>query len=263
MGGIDRVQELIGGSHFHQAPGRHPGSHILQPGHERIEVMTGGRGWVRAGSDWIELRPGDLLWHVAGDETIGRSDFDDPYRCLSVHFRVTPADDRPVPHLTRWEDLDEVKAFTREIIRAVADERFDRAILCAYVYSRLLYRATRSAHRDRYGTLPRQLAQALELIDSRYADALGVEDLAAAVGWSVTHLHAIFKQELDSTPHQALIQRRLRAARELLASTDLPIAEVAVQAGIPNPTHFSRSFRQSVGMTPLQYRHHHTDPVAR
>jgi len=266
MEALARVRGLIGGSHYHHMPGRQYSPSRIQPGHERVEVMTGGRGWIdegHLGGGWREVLPGDLIWHVEGDQTIARSDQDDPYRCLSVHFLVAPTDVRPVPHVTRWDDVDEIKAFTRELVRAIADERFDRDALCAYAYSRLLYRAKRSAHRDRFGTLPKQVARSLELIDARYQEPLGVEDLAAAVGWSVTHLHACFKQELDTTPHQALIQRRLRAARELLAASDLAVAEVAAQSGFPNAAHFSRSFRQAVGMTPGQYRHHHADPVGR
>ncbi|MDA3961874.1 MAG: AraC family transcriptional regulator [Planctomycetota bacterium] len=262
MGGINRVIRFLGGSHYHQQPHKQPGARPMQVGIEKIEVFTGGQGSIEIDGEWIALQPGDLLWHVAGDMTISRSVPEDPYRCLTVSFEVYPDLPRPVPRLTRWNDLDELATFTREIVRGVADNRFDRDVLGNYVYGRLRYQATRAVHRAQYGTLPKQLAVALERIDRDYREPLVVEDLADAVGWSVTHLHAVFKHELDTSPHQALIQRRLRAARELLAASDFAVATVAEMVGFPNPAHFSRSFRQTVGMSPGQYRKHYADPVA-
>ena len=43
-------------------------------------------------------------------------------------------------------------------------------------------------------------------------------------------------------------------AQKLLTETDSTIAEIAHQIGYENPNKFSSAFRQSLGMTPTQYR---------
>jgi transcriptional regulator GlxA family with amidase domain len=46
---------------------------------------------------------------------------------------------------------------------------------------------------------------------------------------------------------------RLQKARDLLEGSYLSIKEVAVHVGL-NPSRFSKSFRETHGVTPLQYR---------
>ena len=48
--------------------------------------------------------------------------------------------------------------------------------------------------------------------------------------------------------------QRIRAAKRLLRSTELSVAEVAERVGIGDPNYFIRSFKLRVGITPLQYR---------
>lgn len=248
--------ELVSAAHFHQAAGHHPRPQPIQPGTELIELVTGGRGWIRHDEAWVEVRPGDLIWQCAGDQTIARSDFANPYRCLAIRFAISNAG-RPVPRCCHWDDLDEVRAFTREVVRLFHHGSFDRRILSAYAYHRLRFQAELSLRRARRGALPAGLAQVLELIDARYASDLSLAELAATAGWSQAHLHHQFRQYLETSPHAHLLQRRLRAARELLASSNQPIASVGAACGFADAAGFSRSFRQNVGLTPKAYRLYH------
>jgi AraC family transcriptional regulator len=45
-------------------------------------------------------------------------------------------------------------------------------------------------------------------------------------------------------------------ARELLASTDLPLVEVALRSGFTSQSHFTRYFRKLTATTPGAYRLH-------
>ena len=47
---------------------------------------------------------------------------------------------------------------------------------------------------------------------------------------------------------------RLRKAQQLLIGTDRSVAEIAREVGHPDPYHFSRVFRRSVGVSPAKYR---------
>jgi len=254
------LRGLRGASHYHQPAGRHPHGSIIQRGQERIELVTAGRGWIWHRERWCQVDAGSLAWHCVGDQTIARSDFDDPYRCLAVHIAVDPDAARPAPRLSRWDDLDEVRAFTRRVLRDVVDERFPDAVIAAYAYGVLLYRAHTDHHRRRHGGLPPPLTAAIELIEAGFAAELPSERIAEAAGWSVPHLHAAFKRHLEVTPHQYLIRRRLRAAREMLTTSGHPIAVVAQDCGFGDPAHFSRAFRQAVGMTPSAYRQRNAEP---
>ncbi len=254
---LAHVRDLISISHFHQPPGRHPQPRRVPADRELIELVTGGRGSIEDAGGWREVVPGDLIWQCSGDLSIARSEFKDPYRCLAVSVAVTPSQPRPAPRVTRWNDLDEVRWFTRQAVRWAVDEQFDRQALLAWVYSRLLFQARLSIRRAGIPDLPPALMLVLDCVDSRYAEDLSLEDLAAQANWSTAHLHAEFRRHLDTTPHRYLTERRLRAARHMLASSEQRVAEIAGACGFSSSAVFCRVFRKETGESPGIYRRKH------
>jgi AraC-like DNA-binding protein len=89
------------------------------------------------------------------------------------------------------------------------------------------------------------------------------ESMAKALGCSVSRLHALFREELDATPHAWLLEQRLVKAREWLATTEAPIAEIALRAGFSEQSALTRAMRKASGMTPAAYRRQHREPVRR
>lgn len=241
-------------THYHQPHGRHPGTRVIRPGRELVELLTAGRGWVRHRDRWVEVGAGALLWHVAGDGTIGRSDFDDPYRCLAVEFEVVRGKPRRVPRITQWKDLDEVARFARESLRLYLDEHYDRSVLFAYVYGQLLFHAHGHHRKAAAEELPAALQRLLARIDHDYPQPLTVAVLAEEAGWSIPHVHQVCRERLGETPHQLIRRRRLLAARERLASTEEPVKQIAVECGFGSASSFCNLFRKQVGCSPAAYR---------
>lgn len=241
-------------THYHQPAGRQPGSRLIESGREMVELVTGGRCWVRHQDRWVPLMPGALLWHINGDRTIGRSDPGDPYRCLAVEFQVARRRVRRVPRITWWRELDEIQRFTYEAVRAFVDEWFDRETLGIYLFGRLLFQARLHGRRSGPEDLPEPLRRVLQQIETRYAEPLPMEELAREAGWSVPHLHAVTKEKMGRSPHQLLIQRRLQAARVRLAASRDPVKQIAVECGFGSAGAFCHLFRKATGQTPANYR---------
>jgi len=247
-------ERLLGVSHYHQRPGVHPVANLFKNGIKCFELMTSGRGWVQSHGEWKEVTPGDLLWHIPGDSTVGRSDFSNPYSCLAVRFYNGGNVRRPVPRITRWEELDEVQRFTREVVQLHADDAFDSLVLLRYIISRLHFQAELHLRRQKDHGLPVELRRAMEMLNRGYAGPLPLRELAGAAGWSVPHLHDRFKEHTGLSPHQALIRRRIQAARELLAGTNDPIKSVAGSCGFPNVAAFCAQFKKITRLSPTEYR---------
>ena len=204
--------------------------------------------------DWKEVTPGTLLWHLPGDSTIGRSDFLNPYSCLAVRFLEGAKPRRRIPRLTRWEELDEVRLFTHQVVRVHADDAFDNHVLLRYILTRVHFQAElyRRIHRER--GLPVELQQVLAMLNRRYAEPLRLAELARQAGWSVPHLHERFKERIGLSPHQVLIRRRIQVARELLASTNDPIKSVSGRCGFPTASAFCVQFKKATQLSPKRYR---------
>ena len=62
-----------------------------------------------------------------------------------------------------------------------------------------------------------------------------------------------FKEEVGLTPHQYIIQSRVREAKRLLAD-GASIADAALRAGFYDQSHLNRWFNKTLGITPHMYR---------
>jgi AraC-like DNA-binding protein len=100
----------------------------------------------------------------------------------------------------------------------------------------------------------RHLLRARDLADARYAEPLGVEDLAAAAGLSRAHFSREFRAAFGVSPHAYLLTRRLERAAALLRSTDHSVAEVCIDVGLQSVGSFTTSFKRAYGVTPTSYR---------
>ncbi|MFD0202954.1 MULTISPECIES: helix-turn-helix transcriptional regulator [Saccharothrix] len=66
-----------------------------------------------------------------------------------------------------------------------------------------------------------------------------------------------FKAATGTSPHRYVTQRRVERAAELLARTDLPIAEIALRVGLASQSRLTTVFRTAIGATPHTYRTTH------
>jgi AraC-like DNA-binding protein len=100
----------------------------------------------------------------------------------------------------------------------------------------------------------RHLLRAKDLADARYAEPLGVDELAAAAGLSRAHFSREFRRTFGVSPHAYLLTRRLERAAALLRNTDNSVAEICLAVGLQGIGSFTTSFKRAFGKTPTEYR---------
>ena len=100
----------------------------------------------------------------------------------------------------------------------------------------------------------RHLLRAKDLADARYAEPLGVDDLARAAGLSKAHFSREFRRAFGESPHGYLLTRRLERAAALLRTTDRSVADVCVSVGLTSVGSFTSSFTRTYGVSPTAYR---------
>jgi PAS domain S-box-containing protein len=97
-------------------------------------------------------------------------------------------------------------------------------------------------------------APVLEAIIENYAEPLPTAYLASKVSLSVSQFDRRFKKRFLTTPRKYVMNVRINAACQLLASTELPIATIALQTGFYDQSHFTNYFSRAKGISPAQYR---------
>ncbi|MFC3284014.1 AraC family transcriptional regulator [Litchfieldella rifensis] len=98
----------------------------------------------------------------------------------------------------------------------------------------------------------KSIVEVIQLLKSRYAEPLRIEDLAAAVHMSPSTLHHRFKGLTSMSPLQFQKQLRLHEARRLMLSEGLNAATASHRVGYNSPSQFSREYRRLFGAPPYQ-----------
>jgi transcriptional regulator GlxA family with amidase domain len=94
-------------------------------------------------------------------------------------------------------------------------------------------------------------------IEDNFHRHLGLSEMAKAVNLSSWRLAHLFKDEVGIPPLRYLSLVRLQKARQYLETSFLTVREIAISVGIPNASHFTRSFKAAYGSSPLQHRSTH------
>jgi AraC family transcriptional regulator len=102
-----------------------------------------------------------------------------------------------------------------------------------------------------YGRLPRKkLARAVEYIQDQLDADLTVSGIAQAVGMSPDHFTRLFKKSTGQSPHQYVVEARVRKAKELLTTGKFTISEAAYHVGFVDQSHLTRHFKRVFGLPP-------------
>jgi len=115
------------------------------------------------------------------------------------------------------------------------------------------------------GFVERRSTDILAVSDPRVAEAMrfmwdhlewpmSVADVALELNMPRSTLEKAFRMALGRGVHGELKRKRLEACRDLLRTTDMPLAEITKAIGLTSRRHLHRAFMSAFGMTPNQYR---------
>ena len=103
-------------------------------------------------------------------------------------------------------------------------------------------------------TPPRWLDQALQLLREQFSEHLTIAHIATCVGVHPVHLAREFRKARRCTIGEYIRQLRIEHACRELRGSDSSLAAIASGAGFSDQSHFSRTFKRFMDMTPAQYR---------
>lgn len=94
----------------------------------------------------------------------------------------------------------------------------------------------------------------INYISNNYKTIKSNDDVAAALGYHSFYLSNVLQHHSGLTLHKYIKKFRLTKAAELLAFTDMSIAEITNEIGMDNPNHFYNIFSKEYGVSPSAYR---------
>jgi AraC-like DNA-binding protein/quercetin dioxygenase-like cupin family protein len=154
----------------------------------------------------------------------------------------------------------------RTLLEALREEVMQRRPFWDVIASGLLLQAV--------GLLVRQMTQAIEyspeelqrrralkrlqpilqLLQTRYTEALSLNELASVGCMSSSYCCELFQIALGTTPIAYRNELRLIEARRLMQTTDLTVHDIAYRVGFQSVQQFNRLFRRDIGCSPSHFR---------
>ncbi|GIP21086.1 AraC family transcriptional regulator [Paenibacillus sp. J22TS3] len=99
-----------------------------------------------------------------------------------------------------------------------------------------------------------------EYVDSHLQDTqLSIEQVADNFSFSVSYIRQLFKEIMNVSLSEYILQERIERVKEKLVSSQLSVLEIADQCGFISKGHFFSAFKKFTKLTPKQYREIHGD----
>ncbi len=165
--------------------------------------------------------------------------------------------DHPIYQL---KNHDGASAIRKEIMHIIdnPDNSVISQIGHLYLFFDKLISCSANRKENRSGSLRDfYIKEAVTFIEQNYHFPITVESIAAFCGLNRNYLGKLFKENLNQTLQQFLMSYRMNKAADLLSSTEMSIAEIGCRCGYQNQLHFSRAFKNVVGIPPSQWRAEH------
>lgn len=94
----------------------------------------------------------------------------------------------------------------------------------------------------------------IDYIEKHLEQEIDLDRIARHAGYSKFHLNRIFTEETGTTIHKYLQMRRLTVAAKKLTTTEIPVAQIAYEAGYHSQQAFSLAFKRLYLYPPKLYR---------
>ncbi|MGG1556043.1 AraC family transcriptional regulator [Paenibacillus ferrarius] len=225
-----------------------------------LHYVHSGYGTYTAGGHTEQIGPGGLFLVVPDTVHTYEADADEPWRYSWFGFVGTMAPRLALlagftsPTPVREAPHSEAAAALFADLMSLRDESAKELLLVGQLYRILGMLAVPDDTPALQADVGQHVRKAVSYMNARYAERIGLDDIAAYVGLDTKYLCRLFQQRLSMSPYRYLTDIRMRKACRLLRRQMLSIAEVARAVGYPDPLLFSRMFKRTIGVSPTAYR---------
>jgi AraC family transcriptional regulator len=200
--------------------------------------------------------PGTLVFHPPGEAHA--EDHETDVATLNVEIdgnwlRRLADLDTPLDRPAEFRE-DAVAAAGHQILAELQRDDRDSALAIEGLTWEILTACGNQRERPVERRLPGWLRDARDFLDARLGEPISLRAIAAEAGVHPVHFAATFRRFFGCSVGEYHRRRRFQHARAQLARADVPLAQIAVDAGFADQSHLTRTFKRFTGMTPSRYR---------
>ena len=223
-----------------------------------IEIPIEAGGYSVVDEDKTKIEPNLIICAKPGQ--IRHTEL--PFRCYFVHLMIDEglvfdtlnrlpnhfSTSRPEKYIKLFEDM--YKFFESGV-------ESDLLMLQSLIL-KLVYMIDRDAEKIRAegskkGGKDLLTEKAIRFIEDNFTSKICLEDIAAHVSLSSIHFHHRFRNATGKTPHDYVLDKRIKKAENMLVTTNMSVSQIAYECGFSSQAYFTYSFKKHKGMSPREY----------
>lgn len=239
-----------------------------------ISYVISGEGFFIHNGENIKVQSGDLIFSPCKETHEIITDKHNKLHYAYVGFRIASQRERVFEEYNDFFSLNEYRVCKSDnsiykIFRSCMDEFYREQptdffmveacltrliITCYRIFTKNMDVADYTVGIKNSGQL---LYRVIKYIDQNAHLAISVQKVASEVGYSSFYLSHVFKEKMGITLQQYITNRRIERAKELILLNRFTLTEISEQLGYINVQTFSRTFKNTVGTSPLNYLKDH------
>jgi AraC-like DNA-binding protein/mannose-6-phosphate isomerase-like protein (cupin superfamily) len=234
--------------------------HFIVSG-EGINLLNGIKYPIRQGSlflmtpaDFHELRPkgstGLRVYNVIFQEEFLRDDLRDLVLATTTHMHGATEGPLYQQLLQEFEQIRQEASEVEPGYETMVHSGIERILTRLYRICRAEHGGAEPPRPDH----PVPIQRALAHMHRYFRDPLTLADMGRLAGLSPNYFSEVF-HEVTGESFQVYLQKlRLRFAKSLISTSELPVTEICYASGFNTLSHFERAFRSRYGCSPRAYR---------
>ena len=151
-----------------------------------------------------------------------------------------------------FDNVTFIEPLLREIVSEFQEKRLYYAGKTSTLLKSVLFELARYSKLDtKSNTL---VTQIMQYIDANISGQITNGDLGVYFNYNPNYLNRLMLRHTGKTLHKYVLQQRIALSLKLIQTTNMTIAEIAMQLGFNSPSHFSYCFKKEMGFSPMQFR---------
>lgn len=160
-------------------------------------------------------------------------------------------DNNYIFHYSKDNKLDN---YFKNIYESCSDNKLYDALGYLYQSLSLLIQDTQELEYTNSPPYQQYVSRALDYIKNNYQKNISVSDVSSYLNIDRSYFYKIFKLSMMTTPQQYIIEYKIEKSCSLLRKSSYSVNEICELVGFTSQSYFSRIFKKTLNMTPLEYK---------
>lgn len=198
----------------------------------------------------VILEAGDAIFFNKGDirrRTAGNT----PVHYISFNFLTLDADELPFDQVFRSCVTEDIKKFFSIYHPIYLSNKFHGKEKCLLILNYILYELSELSA---LGYKNEHVVNVIKFIDENITHPLSLRGIAEHFHLSKEHLSYTFTKETGTQLMSYINEQKMKLAKALILSEEMPFTSVSDYLGYENYDYFSKTFKKYVGLSPSQFK---------